>query len=189
MSGVFYEFDEVDEFSASAIGEPGSRVFYLSARHGRQRVTVRCEKLQVKAISTWLRNVLNDLPPSENRPMVGQPDLGVAPDHVFVLGPIGLGYDRVNDRLLVQLEELIDADVDEDEDGEEEDEADDDAETAPLADLNEPIDRGHIRFYVTRGQADAFCDHAERVVAAGRPPCQWCGHPIDPQGHACPRLN
>jgi uncharacterized repeat protein (TIGR03847 family) len=174
---VFFEFDEVDEFSASAIGEPGSRVFYLSARHGRQRVTVRCEKLQVKAISTWLRNVLNDLPPSENRPMLGQPDLGVAPDHAFVLGPIGLGYDRVNDRLLVQLEELLDDDMSDD------DESDDEpAET-------EARDRGHIRFYVTRGQADAFCDHADRVVAAGRPPCQWCGNPIDPQGHACPRLN
>ena len=116
MSSVFYEFDEVDEFSAGAVGEPGSRVFYLSARHGRQRVTVRCEKLQVKAISTWLRNVLNDLPPSENRPMLGQQDLGVAPDHAFVLGPIGLGYDRVNDRLLVQLEELIDSDLEADDD-------------------------------------------------------------------------
>jgi uncharacterized repeat protein (TIGR03847 family) len=182
MSAIFYEFDEVDEFSASAIGEPGSRVFYLSARHGRQRVTVRCEKLQVKAISTWLRNVLNDLPPTEHRPLLGQPDLGVAPDHAFVLGPIGLGYDRVNDRLLVQLEELIDADIDDDTDD------DDDAETTP-ADATESVDRGHIRFYVTRGQADAFCEHADRVVAAGRPPCQWCGQPIDPQGHACPRLN
>ncbi len=181
MSAIFYEFDEVDEFTAGAVGEPGSRVFYLSARHGRQRITVRCEKLQVKAISTWLRNVLNDLPPSENRPLVGQSDLGVAPDHAFVLGPIGLGYDRVNDRLLVQLEELIEADVDEDEAG-------DDA-TEVLADATESVDRGHIRFYVTRGQADAFCEHADRVVAAGRPPCQWCGHPIDPQGHACPRLN
>ena len=121
MSAIFYEFDEVDEFTAGAVGEPGSRVFYLSARHGRQRVTVRCEKLQVKAISTWLRNVLNDLPPSENRPLVGQSDLGVAPDHAFVLGPIGLGYDRVNDRLLVQLEELIEADVDEDEAGDDDD--------------------------------------------------------------------
>ena len=175
---IFYEFDEVDEFSASAVGEPGSRVFYLSARHGRQRVTVRCEKLQVKAISTWLRNVLNDLPPSENRPMLGQQDLGVAPDHAFVLGPIGLGYDRINDRLLVQLEELLDDDM-----------SDDDDETDEEPAETEPSDRGHIRFYVTRGQADAFCDHADRVVAAGRPPCQWCGNPIDPQGHACPRLN
>ena len=123
MSSIFYEFDEVDEFSAGAVGEPGSRVFYLSARQGRQRVTVRCEKLQVKAISTWLRNVLNDLPPSENRPMVGQPDLGIAPDHAFILGPIGLGYDRVNDRLLVQLEELVDADIDDDDDDEDDDES------------------------------------------------------------------
>ena len=50
--------------------------------------------------------------------MIGQPDLGVAPDHAFVLGPIGLGYDRVNDRLLVQLEELVEADVDDDDDDE-----------------------------------------------------------------------
>jgi uncharacterized repeat protein (TIGR03847 family) len=177
---IFYEFDEVDEFSTSAIGEPGSRVFYLSARHGRQRVTVRCEKLQVKAISTWLRNVLNDLPPSENRPMLAQQELGIAPDHAFVLGPIGLGYDRVNDRLLVQLEELIETDLGADDDDDDEEEDDDDTEA---------IDRGHIRFYVTRGQAHAFCDHADRVVAAGRPPCQWCGNPLDPQGHACPRLN
>ena len=92
MSSVFYEFDEVDEFSTGAVGEPGSRVFYLSARHGRQRVTVRCEKLQVKAISTWLRNVLNDLPPSENRPMLGQQELAVVPDHAFVLGPIGRNF-------------------------------------------------------------------------------------------------
>lgn len=185
---VFYEFDEVDEFTAAAIGPPGSRVFFLTARSEGQRVTVRCEKLQVKAISTWLRNVLKDLPPSENRPMLGPADAIRAPEHVFVLGPIGLGYDRVNDRLLVQFEELLEADTqaagDDDEPGET-------GETgAPAAvDSGPASDRGHIRFYVTRGQADAFCEHADRVVAAGRPPCQWCGGPIDPEGHACPRMN
>lgn len=176
---VFIEFDEVDDFSASAIGEPGSRVFYLSARSGSQRVTVRCEKLQVKAISTWLRNVLHDLPPSDHRPMIDQPELTDEPDHAFVLGPIGLGYDRVNDRLLVQLEELVESDL------VEQPEAADDEATVPA----ESHDRGHIRFYVTRSQADAFCDHADRIVAAGRPPCAWCGNPIDPTGHACPRMN
>ena len=29
---MFFEFDEVDTFTAAAIGEPGSRVFYLHAR-------------------------------------------------------------------------------------------------------------------------------------------------------------
>ena len=50
-------------------------------------------------------------------------------------------------------------------------------------------DRGHIRLYVTRSQAAAFCDHADELVAAGRPNCQWCGNPIDPDGHPCPRMN
>ena len=26
-------------------------------------------------------------------------------------------------------------------------------------------------------------------IDAGRPDCQWCGNPIDPDGHACPRMN
>ena len=99
-------------------------------------------------------------------------------DHEFVLGPVGLGYDRGNDRLLVQLEEMLDSDLASD---------DDDDEVPAIA--REPLDRGHIRFYVTRGQADAFCARADRLVAAGRPTCMWCGHPMDPDGHTCPRMN
>jgi uncharacterized repeat protein (TIGR03847 family) len=173
---VFFEFDEVDSFSATAIGEPGSRVFYLHARAGRQRVTVKCEKQQVTAISQYLRRVLSDLPPPEDRPMPGALDLGdrELEDQAFVLGPIGLGYDRGNDRVLVQLEELVASDVDDDDEEE-------DADANP--------DRGHIRLYVTRSQAAAFCDHADEVVAAGRPMCMWCGFPIDPDGHPCPRMN
>jgi uncharacterized repeat protein (TIGR03847 family) len=174
---VFYEFDEVDSFSAAAIGEPGSRVFYLHARAGTQRVTVKCEKQQVTAISQYLRRVLSDLPPPEDRPLPGAVELGEQSDladQAFVLGPIGLGYDRGNDRVLVQLEELLAADA----------EADDEEE-----DVEPPPDRGHIRLYVTRSQAAAFCDHADEVVAAGRPLCMWCGFPIDPDGHPCPRMN
>jgi uncharacterized repeat protein (TIGR03847 family) len=177
---VFYEFDEVDSFSAAAIGEPGSRVFYLHARAGPQRVTVKCEKQQVTAISQYLRRVLSDLPPPEDRALPGAVELGEQSDladQAFVLGPIGLGYDRGNDRVLVQLEELLAADADADADADEEE------------DVDPPQDRGHIRLYVTRSQAAAFCDHADEVVAAGRPMCMWCGFPIDPDGHPCPRMN
>jgi uncharacterized repeat protein (TIGR03847 family) len=179
----FMEFESVDEFSATAVGEPGSRIFYLNARSGSQRVSVRCEKQQVKAISMYLRQVLSDLPPPENRPMIAGDALEPS-EQAFVLGPIGLGYDRSNDRLLVQLEEMIDADV-------LADQADDAEEAVESGELTaaEAPERGHIRFYVTRSQADAFCDHADRVVAAGRPSCVWCGQPIDPDGHACPRMN
>ena len=174
---VFFEFDEVDAFSAAAIGEPGSRVFYLQARAGAQRVSVKCEKQQVRAIAQYLRRVLSDLPPPDDRPMPSAIDARDLGEQSFVLGPIGLGYDRSNDRLLVQLEELVASDDDDDDD-------DDDVEVTEDA-----TDRGHIRLYVTRSQAAAFCDHADDLVAAGRPSCMWCGNPIDPDGHPCPRMN
>ena len=128
---------------------------------------MKCEKQQVTAITQYLRRVLNDLPPPEDRPMTGAVELH--DEQAFVLGPIGLGYDRSNDRVLVQLEEMI-ATEDDDED-------------------DESADRGHIRLYMTRSQAAAFCEHADELVAAGRPSCQWCGNPIDPDGHPCPRMN
>ncbi len=37
--------------------------------------------------------------------------------------------------------------------------------------------------------ARAFSKRAQSVVAAGRPPCQFCGQPLDPAGHLCPRAN
>ena len=180
----FIEFDDVEEFSATAVGEPGSRVFFLNARSGGQRVSVRCEKQQVRAISMYLRQVLSDLPPPENRPMMASDYTGPA-DEAFVLGPIGLGYDRSNDRLLVQLEEMVEADLL----ATEPDDVEEAVEAGDLAASPEPPERGHIRFYITRSQADAFCDHADQVVAAGRPACVWCGNPIDPDGHPCPRMN
>lgn len=178
MSGLYYEFEEVDTFTAGAIGEPGARTFFLQARHGRTKVAVKCEKQQVAAIAQYLRTVLNDLPPAEDRPLASALELTEPVDQAFVLGPIGLGYDRSSDRLIVQLEELSLADDDLDDD------LGDD-----LGDDDSSDSDGHIRLYVTRGQAASFCEHAEQVVAAGRPDCRWCDQPIDPDGHPCPRMN
>ncbi len=113
--------------------------------------------------------MLSDLPPAEDRPIPGAMELSAPVDPVFVLGPIGLGYDRSNDKVLLQLEEVGEVD----EHGE------------PLDD----DDRGHVRIYITRGQADAFVKHAAHVIESGRPECTWCGNPMDPDGHACPRMN
>ena len=166
---VFYEFDEVSAFTVGTIGRPGQRVFLLQARADGERVTIKCEKQQTAAIVDYLRKVLADLPPAEDRPMAGALELREPLDASFVLGPIGLGYDSSNDRVLIQLEEVGETD----EDGE----------------FVEDADRGHVRLYLSRGQAAAFCDHADQVVEAGRPPCQWCANPMDPDGHDCPRMN
>lgn len=164
---VFFEFEEVDAFTTGAIGRPGDRVFYLQARHDGRHVEVKCEKQQVAAIAQYLQQVLSDLPPPEDRPLPDSLELAPPVDGAFVLGPIGLGYDQANDRLVVQLEEM--------------------GEVSSEGEVEAA--EGHIRLYVTRGQAASFCEHAERVVAAGRPDCRWCSLPIDPDGHACPRMN
>jgi uncharacterized repeat protein (TIGR03847 family) len=35
----------------------------------------------------------------------------------------------------------------------------------------------------------AFAQQALEVVAAGRPPCPFCGQPLNPEGHICARRN
>ena len=173
---VFFEFDEVDSFSAAAIGEPGSRVFYLHARAGRQRVTVKCEKQQVTAISQYLRRVLSDLPPPEDRPLPGRRRARRPPSsRTRRSSSARSGWATTAATTgcsCSSRSSCADADDDEEED-----------------ESRRRTDRGHIRLYVTRSQAAAFCDHADEVVAAGRPSCMWCGFPIDPDGHPCPRMN
>ncbi len=167
---VYYDFDEVDAFTVGALGQPGSRVFFLQARRGTTWVTVKCEKQQASAIADYLRRVLNDLPDPTEKPVPAAMELAAPVTAAFVLGPVGLGYDRATDRVLVQLEEVIELD----EEGEP---------------LDDEADRGHLRVFLTRSQAAAFCEHTDAVVSAGRPACRWCTQPINPEGHACPRMN
>lgn len=166
---VFYEFDEVDMFTVGTVGEPGSRIFYLHVRAEGLRMGIKCEKQQAAAISQYLDKVLSDLPPPEDKPIAGAMEMSDHGEVLFVLGPIGLGYDRSNDKVLLQLEEIG--------------ELDDDGE------MVDDENRGHVRIYITRGQAAAFAGHASNVIQSGRPDCRWCSNPIDPDGHACPRMN
>jgi uncharacterized repeat protein (TIGR03847 family) len=187
--GEFHDFDEVDAFTVGAVGRPGQRVFLLQARRGRQRVTVKCEKQQAAAIADYLRRVLNDLPPADERPMPAALELAAPIEPAFVLGPIGLGYERSTDRVLIQLDELVPDDSDDefdDEFGDSDDEFGDSDDDSGF-DLDD--DRNRLRVHLTRGQVLAFCEQADAVVSAGRPPCIWCARPIDPDGHICPRMN
>lgn len=50
-------------------------------------------------------------------------------------------------------------------------------------------DPGKARFWATREQMLSLARHGASVCAQGRPRCQLCGNPIDPEGHRCPALN
>jgi uncharacterized repeat protein (TIGR03847 family) len=168
---IYYDFDEVDAFTVGAPGEPGRRTFLLQVRRGGTRITIKCEKQQAGAIADYLRKVLEDAPAPGDRPLEAAMQLVEPAEPAFVLGPVGLGYDREHDRVVLQLEEVV--------------ELDDEGE--PMQDDDD--DRGTVRLFLTRSQAAAFCEQADDVVSAGRPSCIFCGLPIDPDGHRCPRMN
>ena len=159
-----FDLREPDRFTAGAVGEPGARVFFLQAVEGTQVVSLRLEKQQVGALGQYLQGVLNDLPvvPVTARP--SDMDLVEPVVAEWVVGTLGVAYDTEADRIVLQADELVD-----------EDEEDEDA--------------GLARFHLTRAQVVAFCEHADSLVAAGRPPCPICGQPMDPDGHVCPRSN
>ena len=46
-----------------------------------------------------------------------------------------------------------------------------------------------LRVRLSPAIARAFAQRAAAVVGAGRPPCPFCGLPLDPTGHICPRQN
>jgi len=161
---MYQEFATTDSFTCGAFGEPGQRTFVIQVRADGDRVTMKCEKQQVAALSQYMRQLLEDAPDIEERPIEDAMQITLPVEPNFVVGTVGIAYDPRNDRMVVQIDELTGEEVDDDE-------------------------AARIRLHITRGQAAAFCEHADDVVAAGRPLCVFCGRPIDLDGHPCPRMN
>jgi uncharacterized repeat protein (TIGR03847 family) len=178
----FADFDFVDVITAGAIGEPGRRTFYIQARAGARTVTIRSEKQQVAAIGKYLRRALAHLPVPEGQPPRSVMQLAEPVQEAFVLGAIALEFNRSNDEFVLHLKEFAPLSQDDDEDDLEEDDDDDSLENASAS-------GSRARVSMTRAQAMAFCDNADRIVSAGRPDCEYCELPINPDGHFCPRMN
>ena len=54
----------------------------------------------------------------------------------------------------------------------------------------DPMEERHsLRVSLPPAQARAFARRCETIVNAGRPACPFCGGPVDPDGHICPRAN
>lgn len=176
--GFYYDFEDADAFATGAIGRPGERTFYVQIRGEGRTISVKCEKQQVAALAEYLRNMLADMPDVAGSAKIESAALQSPVEQDFVLGSVGLGVDRSNMRMVVQLEEMVIVDEDDDDifDLISDDDDDEDPNTV-------------VRVLLTPAQARAFCDTADLFITAGREECKWCGSPIDPLGHACPRFN
>ena len=159
-----FDLPSPEVFTAGTVGPPGQRVFYLQARDGDLVVTVRCEKQQVAALAEYFDGLLHDLDPAPFA--VGGEDLELAEpvEAIWTVGPIGVAYDEPDDRIIVVLEELQDEEAD-------------------------PESGASVKVRLSRAQVSGFVHRCRDLVAAGRPPCRFCGLPMDPEGHPCPRMN
>ncbi len=166
-----FDLPSPDVFTTGAIGPPGQRVFYLQVREDELIVSMRCEKQQVAALAEYFDGLLEDLEPAPFGVSSADLSLTEPVQPIWTVGAIGVAYDEPSDRIVVVLEEITELAEDDDPD--------------PLAE-----DTGaSVRVRLSRAQVSAFVRHSRELVAAGRPACQFCGLPVDPDGHPCPKMN
>jgi uncharacterized repeat protein (TIGR03847 family) len=171
MTRRLFVFDEPDRFVAGTIGEPGDRAFYLQARKGSALVSVAVEKVQVAVLAQRLEDLLDAV----DAPLRPAPTDEVALEEpvveLFRVGAMALAWDAGTDAVVIEAQTPT-------EDGDYV-ELPDDAEDGP--DL--------LRVRINAADARGFVRRAEALLSAGRPACPFCGQPLDPLGHFCPRGN
>lgn len=160
-------FDSVDRFVAGTVGQPGERAFFVQAKSGSRLVTVALEKAQVAALTQRLEMVVNDLRKNGIPRHISSETRDDAPldlpiEAEFEVGAISMAWDETQSLMIVELFEI-----------------------APEEEEPENL----LRVSLNLSECEAFVKRSKALIGAGRLPCPFCGIPIDPQGHLCPRAN
>lgn len=161
-----------ETFTADYVGQPGKRAFFLQTQSALGIHSFALEKQQVAVLGEKLRELLllvasddtvKGATPARDPALALQEPV----EPMWRVGTMGLAYEEDGDRIVVlaqpaqpEEEEALDFD-----------------------------DESGVRILLRRDQARAFVLHAAAVVEEGRPTCQLCGLPMDPEGHACPASN
>jgi uncharacterized repeat protein (TIGR03847 family) len=161
------DLDPVTFITVGAVGPPGQRTFYFQAAQERRLVTLVMEKEQAAALAASIERLIAAL--SRNDPEYAS---GLQPleanmalleplEPEFRIGQMGIGVDQERHVMVLVVQEL-----------------------------SEEEDSGRrARFVASYAQMWALAKQATVVVDQGRPVCELCGEPIDPEGHLCPRRN
>src|SRR5919106_4451023 len=167
MTRRLFIFDDPDRFVAGTLGEPGERAFYLQARKGGSLVSVGLEKIQVAALAERLDDLLDAVDAPDGSSAADDHGLEEPVVELFRVGAMALAWDARNEAIVIEAQTPT-------EDGEYL-ELPDDAEEGP--DL--------LRVRIDVADARRFVARAEALLAGGRPPCPFCGQPLEPTGHFC----
>ena len=160
-----FDFRELDFLTVGTLGPRGQREFFLQARSEGRLVSLKVEKQQVAALAEYLDRVLRELPEPEGEISDPPPDLDLREPVVaeWTVASLAIAYAQELDRLVVVAESFVDEEDD------------------------EPF---QARFFLQRNEVTGLIGRARTIVAAGRPPCLYCGQPLETRnGDWCPCRN
>lgn len=159
-----FHFEELEHFTAGTVGPRGQRTFFLQFGNRGDLVSLKLEKGQVSALAEFLDQLLEDTHP------VGDDEVPLALDLIdpveaaWTVASIGVAFQEDEQRFVLVAEELV---------------VDDEDDTEPA----------NAQLHLSLGQVKAFVDRARDLVASGRPPCDFCGRPLDHDDGWCPCHN
>lgn len=155
--------DQPHHVTAGYVGVPGDRTFYVQVEDTHTRVSLLVEKAQVIGIGDLLSQLLVRVSdtPADDWDRAAM-DLRNPIEALWRVGEISAGLDPDLGRFLLEFAELVPEDA----------------------------EGGVVRFTIDQDQARRLAAHCQEVVGEGRPRCQLCGRPTDPDGdHVCPSTN
>ncbi|MEO6020291.1 MAG: DUF3090 domain-containing protein [Knoellia sp.] len=161
------DFDPPERFVAGTVGPPGGRTFFLQARGVGRIVSVSIEKVQVSILADRISDLLDTVGGPEGSDAVAEHHadteaLETPIEDEFRVNTVSLAWDEDRNSIVIECH-------------------DQDPEEAVPADT--------MRVVLDPTTARAFARRCQALVSAGRPPCPFCGQPLDPDGHICPRSN
>src|SRR3954469_13171439 len=185
MASVIHRFDPPERFIAGTVGPPGQRTFFLQARTGARVTSVALEKQQVSVLAERIDELLDELlavvegettiPAMPPVALVDNDSLEQPIVEEFRAGTMTLSWDATDERVVVEVFPYSEEAVVE--------------PGTPEEEIVEPEPEEMLVVRLPAGLARAFSKRAQAVVSAGRAPCPFCGSPLDPAGHLCPRAN
>lgn len=158
------EIKPVDFITVGTVGPKGKRQFNLQGGKDDRVVTLILEKEQARRLAEAINELLDEL--KKRKPEQAEENVNLTEMNMDLRDPVtpefrvaqmGLGYDEIEDRIVLVAEELVIP-------GEEQ--------------IDPPPDPGIVRFWGTREQYRALAIHALKVVNLGRPDPKHNGYTI-----------
>ena len=173
-----FRFNDVERLIVGTVGLPGEREFFLQVRTAGGVKSFKIEKGQAAALAERMREILREV-----RRRYGLGYQPLSPDDLpldtpveseFAIGSMSLTWEESSSRIVFEGIEIEDSNL----------------EIEGESEVEQGVSTGSsLEARITLDQAAEFVRRTFRVVEAGRKPCTFCGAPLDPSGHLCPRAN